>query len=40
MGKAAPIVMSAVLFAGSSQFAATAVLTAGGGAVAAIIAGR
>jgi branched chain amino acid efflux pump len=39
MGKVAPIVMSAVLFAGSAQFAATAVLTAGGGAVAAIIAG-
>jgi predicted branched-subunit amino acid permease len=39
MGKVAPIVMSAALFAGSSQFAATAVLTAGGGAVAAIIAG-
>lgn len=39
MGKAAPILMSAALFAGSSQFAATAVLTAGGGAVAAIIAG-
>jgi predicted branched-subunit amino acid permease len=39
MGKIAPIVMSATLFAGSAQFAATAVLTAGGGAVAAIIAG-
>jgi predicted branched-subunit amino acid permease len=39
MGKVAPIVMSAALFAGSAQFAATAVLTAGGGAAAAIIAG-
>jgi predicted branched-subunit amino acid permease len=39
MGPVAPIVMSAVLFAGSAQFAATAVLAAGGGAVAAIAAG-
>jgi predicted branched-subunit amino acid permease len=39
MGNVAPIVMSAVLFAGSAQFAATAVLAAGGGAVAAIAAG-
>ena len=39
MGNAAPIVMSALLFAGSSQFAATAVLAAGGGAGAAIAAG-
>jgi predicted branched-subunit amino acid permease len=39
MGSVAPIVMSAVLFAGSAQFAATAVLAAGGGAVAAIAAG-
>jgi predicted branched-subunit amino acid permease len=39
MGKVAPIVMSVTLFAGSAQFAATAVLTAGGSAVAAIIAG-
>jgi 4-azaleucine resistance transporter AzlC len=39
MGPVAPIVMSALLFAGSAQFAATAVLAAGGGAVAAIIAG-
>ena len=31
--------MSALVFAGSAQFAATAVLTAGGGAVAAIVAG-
>jgi predicted branched-subunit amino acid permease len=35
----APIVMSALVFAGSAQFAATAVLAAGGGAVAAIGAG-
>jgi 4-azaleucine resistance transporter AzlC len=39
MGTAAPIVMSALVFAGSAQFAATAVLGAGGGAVAAIVAG-
>jgi 4-azaleucine resistance transporter AzlC len=39
MGRVAPIVMSALLFAGSAQFAATAVLAAGGGAVAAIVAG-
>jgi 4-azaleucine resistance transporter AzlC len=39
MGAVAPIVMSALLFAGSAQFAATAVIGAGGGAVAAIIAG-
>ncbi len=39
MGPVAPIVMSALLFAGSAQFAATAVLTAGGGAAAAIAAG-
>lgn len=39
MGPVAPIVMSAVLFAGSAQFAATAVLAAGGGAAAAIAAG-
>jgi len=39
MGTVAPIVMSAVVFAGSAQFAATAVLGAGGGAVAAIVAG-
>jgi predicted branched-subunit amino acid permease len=39
MGTVAPIVMSAVLFAGSAQFAATAVLAAGGGAAAAIVAG-
>jgi len=39
MGNAAPIVMSALLFAGSAQFASTAVLAAGGGAAAAIAAG-
>jgi 4-azaleucine resistance transporter AzlC len=39
MGTAAPIVMSAVVFAGSAQFAATAVLAAGGGPVAAVLAG-
>ncbi|MGH2801317.1 MAG: AzlC family ABC transporter permease [Thermoleophilaceae bacterium] len=39
MGTVAPIVMSAALFAGSAQFAATAVLAGGGGAVAAIVAG-
>jgi 4-azaleucine resistance transporter AzlC len=39
MGPVAPIVMSALMFAGSAQFAATAVLAAGGGAAAAIVAG-
>jgi 4-azaleucine resistance transporter AzlC len=39
MGAAAAIVMSAVVFAGSAQFAALAVLSAGGGAVPAIAAG-
>jgi predicted branched-subunit amino acid permease len=39
MGTVAPIVMSAIVFAGSAQFAATAVLAAGGGAVAAVVAG-
>ena len=39
MGTVAPILMSAVVFAGSAQFAATAVLGADGGAVAAIAAG-
>ena len=38
MGAVAPIVMSALVFAGSAQFAATAVLAAGGGAAAAIVA--
>jgi 4-azaleucine resistance transporter AzlC len=39
MGTVAPIVMSAIVFAGSAQFAATAVLAAGGGPAAAVIAG-
>jgi predicted branched-subunit amino acid permease len=39
MGRVAPIVMSILVFAGSAQFAATAVLAAGGGALAAIVAG-
>jgi len=39
MGTVAPVVMSAALFAGSAQFAATAVLAGGGGAAAAIVAG-
>jgi 4-azaleucine resistance transporter AzlC len=39
MGTVAPIVMSALVFAGSAQFAALSVLAAGGGAGAAIVAG-
>jgi predicted branched-subunit amino acid permease len=39
MNTVAPIVMSAVVFAGSAQFASTAVLAEGGGAVTAIAAG-
>jgi predicted branched-subunit amino acid permease len=39
MGTVAPIVMSVLIFAGSAQFASTAVLAAGGGAGAAIAAG-
>jgi 4-azaleucine resistance transporter AzlC len=39
LGATAAIVMSAIVFAGSSQFAALAVLASGGGAVAAIVAG-
>ena len=39
MGTVAPIVMSAIVFAGSSQFAAIAVLAAGGGPLAAVVAG-
>lgn len=39
MGDVAPIVMSALVFAGSAQFGALAVLAAGGGAGAAIVAG-
>jgi 4-azaleucine resistance transporter AzlC len=39
MGSAPAIVMSVIVFAGSAQFAALAVLSAGGGALAAIVAG-
>ena len=39
MGPLATIVMSTIVFAGSAQFAALAVLSAGGGAAAAIVAG-
>lgn len=39
MGTVAPIVMSAIVFAGSAQFGALAVLSAGGGPGAAIAAG-
>jgi predicted branched-subunit amino acid permease len=39
MGPVAPVVMSATLFAGASQFGATAVLAAGGDALTAIAAG-
>jgi len=39
MGSVATIVMSTIVFAGSAQFAALAVLSAGGGAPAAIVAG-
>lgn len=39
MGPVAPIVMSLVLFAGSAQFGALAVLASGGGALPAIAAG-
>ena len=39
MGPVATIVMSVVVFAGSAQFAALAVLSAGGSAAAAIVAG-
>ena len=39
MGSIAPVVMSLVVFSGAAQFAALTVLTAGGGAVAAIAAG-
>src|SRR3954470_1153719 len=38
MGSVAPVVMSIVVFSGAAQFAALTVLTAGGGAVAAIAA--
>ncbi len=39
MGAAPAIVMSIIVFAGSAQFAALAVLSAGGGALPAIVAG-
>ena len=39
MGHVAPVVMSAIVFAGAAQFAATAVLADGGSAAAAIVAG-
>ncbi|HEV3055543.1 MAG TPA: AzlC family ABC transporter permease [Solirubrobacteraceae bacterium] len=39
MGPIAPIVMSVIVFAGSAQFAALAVISAGGSPVAAIVAG-
>jgi 4-azaleucine resistance transporter AzlC len=38
MGPLAPVVMSAIAFAGSAQFAAVSVLAAGGGVVAAVAA--
>lgn len=39
MGSVAPVVMSLIVFSGAAQFAALTVLTAGGGALAAIAAG-
>ena len=39
LGGVATVIFSAIVFAGSAQFASTAVLGAGGGALAAIIAG-
>src|SRR5262245_51077951 len=39
MGSIAPVLMSIIVFSGAAQFAALTVLTAGGGAVAAIAAG-
>lgn len=39
MGTVAPIVMSAIVYAGSAQFGALAVLAAGGGPIAAVLAG-
>jgi predicted branched-subunit amino acid permease len=39
LGATATVVMSAIVFAGSSQFASVAVLASGGGAAAAIVAG-
>src|SRR4051812_21033750 len=39
MGSIAPVLMSLIVFSGAAQFAALTVLTAGGGALAAIAAG-
>ncbi len=39
MGSVAPIVMSVIVFSGAAQFAALSVLAAGGGPLAAIVAG-
>ncbi len=39
MGSIAPVVMSLIVFSGAAQFAALTVLTTGGGALAAIVAG-
>jgi 4-azaleucine resistance transporter AzlC len=39
MGSVAPVVMSLVVFSGAAQFASVTVLAAGGGALAAIVAG-
>src|SRR5262249_32426245 len=39
MGSIAPVLMSLVVFSGAAQFAALTVLTAGGGAIARILAG-
>src|SRR5918997_4006005 len=39
MGSVAPVVMSLIVFSGAAQFATLTVLTAGGGALAAIAAG-
>src|SRR4051812_7292425 len=39
MGSVAPVLMSLIVFSGAAQFAALTVLTAGGGALAAIAAG-
>ena len=39
MGSIAPVVMSLIVFSGAAQFAALTVLTAGGGALAAIARG-
>src|SRR3954451_2145529 len=39
MGSIAPVLMSLAVFSGAAQFAALTVLTAGGGGVAAIVAG-